>query len=142
MDFQDMPGHLIRRLNQTSTQVFQARMKSEGLDLTSVQFAAMAAICDAPGSDQASIAAAIAYDRATIGGVIDRLEQKGWVVRRTGRKDRRAREVALTEAGHAILKQTRPVVRDLQADILSGLTEEERQTFIQLARKATHLTRS
>ncbi len=137
MDIHDMPGHLIRRLNQASTQVFQARMKAAGFDLTSVQFAALAAIADRPGGDQAGIAAAIAYDRATIGGVLDRLEHKGWITRRIGRTDKRAREVALTEAGAAVLARTRPLVQALQADILANLTADERATFVRLARKAT-----
>jgi MarR family transcriptional regulator, temperature-dependent positive regulator of motility len=33
----DMPGHLIRRLNQVSASVFQDRVKAAGYDLTSVQ---------------------------------------------------------------------------------------------------------
>jgi hypothetical protein len=59
-------GHLIRRLHQQSTQVFQARTQAAGFDLTSVQFAALDAIARQPGIDQASLAAIISFDRATI----------------------------------------------------------------------------
>lgn len=76
-----MPGHVIRRLNQMSTQVFARRMQEAGIDITPVQFAALDAIKSFPGSDQAGIAAKIAYDRATIGGVIERLLDKGYVER-------------------------------------------------------------
>jgi transposase InsO family protein len=48
-----------------------------------------------PGLEQARIAARIAYDKATIGGVIDRLEQKGFIKRSISKSDRRAREVTL-----------------------------------------------
>ena len=44
MDRIKMPGHLIRRLHQQSTQVFQAQMQAAGFDLTSVQFAALDAL--------------------------------------------------------------------------------------------------
>ena len=96
MESLDMAGHLIRRLHQRSTQAFALRTQAAGFDLTSVQFAALDAIQAHPASDQASIAELIAYDRATIGGVIDRLEQKGWVHRVVSAKDRRARELSLT----------------------------------------------
>ncbi|MFA5682853.1 MAG: MarR family transcriptional regulator, partial [Hydrogenophaga sp.] len=65
MDSIDMAGHLIRRLHQQSTQVFVQRTQAAGFDLTSVQFAALDAIHAHPGTDQASVAEMIAYDRAT-----------------------------------------------------------------------------
>lgn len=131
-----MPGHVIRRLNQMSTQVFAARMQEAGVDLTPVQFAALDAIRTHPGLDQASIAARIAYDRATIGGVIERLLQKGYVQRVVSDRDRRARVVTLTDAGEQAYIMILPVVDVLQHDILSGLTQEERRVFLSLANKA------
>lgn len=131
-----MPGHLIRRLHQSATQIFQQRLKAAGFDMTPVQFGAMAAMHDRPGIDQASIAATIAYDRATIGGVIDRLESKGWVVRKTSTRDRRAREVRLSEDGVQVFEAALPHVRDLQPLILQTLSEEEQVAFLTLAKKA------
>lgn len=131
-----MPGHVIRRLNQMSTQVFAARMQEAGVDLTPVQFAALDAIRAHPGLDQASIAARIAYDRATIGGVIERLLQKGYVQRVVSDRDRRARVITLTDAGEQAYIMILPVVDVLQNDILSGLTQEERRVFLSLANKA------
>ncbi len=131
-----MPGHVIRRLNQMSTQVFAARMQEAGVDLTPVQFAALDAIRAHPGLDQASIAARIAYDRATIGGVIERLLQKGYVQRVVSDRDRRARVITLTDAGEQAYITILPVVDVLQHDILSGLTQEERRVFLSLANKA------
>lgn len=136
LEIHNMAGHLIRRLNQISVSVFQDRMKSLGYNLTSVQFAAMNAVRANPGIDQASLAGLIAYDRATIGGVVDRLEAKGYVLRRTGERDRRAREVSLTDLGHQVLADVSPEVRKLQSDILSGLDAAEQAEFLRLAAKA------
>lgn len=136
MSIYGMAGHLIRRLNQISTHVFSARMQEAGIDLTSVQYAALETIRAEPGIDQATVAAKIAYDRATIGGVIDRLEQKNYVKRSVSQRDRRAREVTLSEKGKDILAAAMPVVIDLQNEILEGLTPNERVTFLKLAGKA------
>ena len=130
-----MPGHLIRRLQQHSNHAFYLHAKSAGIDLTSVQFAALDAIRDNPGIDQAGVSALIAYDRPTIGGVIERLEAKGLVARQVSSKDRRAREISLTQKGEAVYGEFLPVVRDLQQDILRGLTDDEQGTFMRLARK-------
>jgi MarR family transcriptional regulator, temperature-dependent positive regulator of motility len=140
MDRLDMAGHLIRRLHQQSTQVFQAQTQAAGFDLTSVQFAALDAIEGEPGVDQARLAEAISFDRATIGGVIDRLEQKGLVRRAVSASDRRARVLQLTPEGHALLSAVRPVVEDLQRDILSALSPQEQDRLLALAKKALRLT--
>lgn len=146
LEIYNMAGHLIRRLNQITSSVFYLRMQDHGLDLTSVQFAALSAINARPGIDHASLAGLIAYDRATITGVIDRLEKKGFVKRYVSERDRRLRELRLTDAGRDVIKTTIPTVRSLQNEILMGLTREERETFLKLAHKAAmaanHLSRA
>ena len=134
-----MAGHLIRRLHQQSTQTFQAGMQAIGVDMTSVQFAALDAIVQQPGIDQATLAATISFDRATIGGVVDRLEAKGWVQRAVSPDDRRARLLQATPAGLAQLAAVRPTVEALQAQILAPLTDAEQASFAALARKALGL---
>lgn len=136
LDIHNMAGHLIRRLHQISTSVFQDRMKARGYDLTSVQFAAMSAIDTRPGLDQAQLAGLIAYDEATIGGVIDPLEKKGYVSRVVNTRDRRARVLTLTKSGEAVLADLIPVVSALQVDVLKGLDAQERTEFLKLANKA------
>jgi len=131
-----MPGHLIRRLHQISTHVFMTRTKEAGFDLTPVQFAALDAIRESPGIDQAGLAEAVAKDRATIGAVADRLEQKGLVSRKVNAQDKRARILALTDEGEALVLALKPLVEQLQADILPGLDETEYQLFVELAAKA------
>lgn len=133
----DMAGHHIRRLNQISTAVFLDRMERESFDITPVQYAALATIEMQPGIDQATLAGAIAHDRATIGGVIDRLERKGLVLRRTNAKDRRAKALGLSAEGKRMLEDLRPIVLALQADILTGLDESEREQFLTLLKKLT-----
>lgn len=139
MDRIDMAGHLIRRLHQQSTQVFQAQTQAAGFDLTSVQFAALDAIAQQPGIDQATLAATISFDRPTIGGVIDRLGRKGLVKRVVSAQDRRARQLHLTPEGVRLLAASRPVVEALQAQILALLSEAERTAFLVLAHKALGL---
>lgn len=139
MDSIKMAGHLIRRLHQQSTQVFQAQTQAAGFDLTSVQFAALDAIAQQPGIDQSSLAATIGFDRATIGGVVDRLEGKGLVQRVVSTEDRRARQLQLTPEGVQLLAAVQPVVQALQADILAPLTRAERTAFMALALKALGL---
>jgi len=135
MSVLDMAGHLIRRLHQQSTQVFVQRTQAAGFDLTPVQYAALEAIYENPGIDQARVAEMIGYDRATIGGVIERLEKKDWIRRLVSEQDRRARELSLTAKGKKIRMALEPIVQDLQKDILKPLSRADRESFIYLARQ-------
>lgn len=130
-----MPGHLIRRLSQQSNQVFQDEMKRIGFDVTSVQFAAMQAIDLHGEMEQSQIALSIHYDKATIGGVIDRLEKRGWVERKANPKDKRAKLVSLIREGRKALEELTPVVNALQDQVVANLSAEERALFIKLAQK-------
>ena len=137
-----LPGHLIRRLHQRSTQVFADRVREAGHDLTPVQFAALDALRHHPGIDQAGLARAAGKDRATIGAVVDRLESKGLLSRSVSPQDKRARVLELTQEGERIIEALIPIVEKFQQEILCGLDANEYRQFIQLAAKATKTDRA
>lgn len=135
MALSDMAGHLIRRLHQQSTSIFAQRTQEIGFDLTPIQFAALDAIYTNHGSDQASIAEMIGYDRATIGGVIDRLVTKSLVRRVVNLQDRRSRELSLTAKGSKVRLALVPIVQNLQKEILKPLNKADQENLIKLMRQ-------
>lgn len=136
-DNNEMPGHLARRFQQIAVAVFLAEIGEAGFDLTPVQYAALAAIRTNPGIDQVTLAGLIAYDRTTITGVVDRLVQKCLLVRHPSSRDRRARELQITEAGKRTLRGITPAVEAAQRTMLRGLTAKEGADLMRLLRKAT-----
>src|SRR5262249_22465823 len=135
-DAHDMPGHLARRFQQIAVAVFLAEVEEAGYDLTPVQYAALAAISTNHGIDQVTLAGLIAYDRTTITGVVDRLVQKGLVARHESSRDRRARELKITDAGRRTLRGITPAVEAAQRVLGGGLTEKEAQKTDRLPPKA------
>ncbi|HEY2863250.1 MAG TPA: MarR family transcriptional regulator [Casimicrobiaceae bacterium] len=133
-----MPGHFIRRLQQVAVKLFAARV---GLDMTPVQFAALAAVAQHPRVDQARLSLLIGYDAATIGGVIHRLESRGWLVRSASRADRRVKLVRITPAGRKVLVRALPAVRSAQQTLMESLDAAECKRFERLCLKilAHHL---
>ena len=132
----DMPGHLARRFQQIAVAVFLAEVEDAGFDLTPVQYAALATIKANPGLDQVTLAGLIAYDRTTITGVIDRLVQKGLADRRASSRDRRARELDITDLGRKTLRTITPAVEAAHRLMLRGLTQKESDELMRLLRKA------
>ena len=135
-DLNDKPGHLARRFQQIAAAVFHAEVEDAGFDLTPVQYAALGSVSTHPGIDQATLAGLIAYDRTTIGGVVDRLVHKGLVAREVSRRDRRARTLQITEAGTRTLRDIEPAVQAAQDAMVRGLTAAEKKELMRLLHKA------
>lgn len=134
--YETMPGHLARRFQQIAVAVFQAQMERIGAEITPVQYAALMAVAASPRIDQARLAAAIGFDRATINGVIDRLDGKGLLSRTTSALDRRVRELTITPSGEDLLARIQPAVHAAQDQMVSGLESDEVSALLALLRKA------
>lgn len=63
--------------------------------------------------------------KVTVGGLIDRLEAAGYVVRQPDAVDRRAKRIVVTEDGRRVLKQMVTVGQSLNLVILAGLSPED-----------------
>src|SRR6202046_5167620 len=81
------PGYLFRRMQQIAVAIFVEECRA--FDLTPVQYAALIAIGPHPGIDAPRLPAVIAFDRSTLGSVIERLEAKQFVVRKPASADKR-----------------------------------------------------
>ena len=130
IDLQATPGHLIRRAQQIAVSIFAEQLSNA--DITPVQFAILNALLGSPGIDQVSLAKRVAFDPATSGSVIGRLEAKGWVVRKADPNDRRRKLLVVTPAGVQALGLVQADVARIQEKILSPLTPQEQRQFVQL----------
>lgn len=132
-DFAQAPGHLVRRTHQIAVALFMSELASE--DVTPVQFALLNAVMDTPGVDQVTLANRVAFDAATSGSVIGRLETKGWVRRESDQLDRRRKLLWLTPAGYDATLQMKRSVDLVQEKILGPLNAEEAQSLLALLTK-------
>ena len=132
-DFEHAPGHLIRRAHQRAVAVFME--ETAAFDVTPVQFAILNALIDDPGEDQVTLAARVAFDAATSGSVIGRLEAKGWVRRQPDAQDRRRKLIWVTPEGERVALSMKRAVARAQTRILSGLDDAERAQLVALLGK-------
>jgi DNA-binding MarR family transcriptional regulator len=108
-------------------------------DITPVQYSALLAVRNQPGIDQTTLMQIVAFDRSTIGEVVERLQTKKLVRRAVSAKDRRARVLFVTPAGEQLLEQIEPFELAVQRLILEPLTRSERTEFMRLVRKLVEL---
>src|SRR4051794_7942429 len=124
------PGYLFRRMQQIAVAIFVEECRA--YDLTPVQYAALVAIRTHPGIDATRLSAVIAFDRSTLGNVIERLESKAWVERKPSRDDKRIKLLTLTNAGEALLRNIMPSVDRAQARMLQPLKPADRKALLAL----------
>ena len=136
-DLYEKPGHLIRRAQQIAFALFMEECASYGL--TPVQFGSLFAIRERPGLDATRLSAVIAFDRSTLGDVLDRLEAKGWISRTPGPNDKRVKVLHLTRAGGALLDAVEPAVERCQQRILEPLAPADRAKFMKLLHQLVKL---
>lgn len=132
-DYQRAPGHLIRRAHQLSVAFFAE--ETAGFDVTPVQFAMLNALMDTPGVDQVTLAARVAFDPATSGSVIGRLESKGLLRREADEGDRRRKLLWVTPEGERTVRSMKRQAARTQARILAPLGGAEREQLLQLLGK-------
>ena len=124
------PGYLFRRMQQIAVSIFMEECKA--FDLTPVQYAALVAIHTHPGIDATRLSAVIAFDRSTLGSVIERLQAKDFVERKPAPEDKRIKLLYLTKPGAAILREIIPAVERAQARMLEPLKPTERKALMGL----------
>ena len=124
------PGYLFRGMQQIAVSIFMEECKS--FDLTPVQYAALIAIHTHPGIDATRLSAVIAFDRSTLGSVIERLQAKDFVERKPAPEDKRIKLLYLTKQGAAILREIIPAVERAQARMLEPLKPTERKALMGL----------
>lgn len=124
------PGYLFRRMQQIAVSIFMEECRA--FDLTPVQYAALIAIHTHPGIDATRLSAVIAFDRSTLGSVIERLQAKDYVERKPAPEDKRIKLLYLTKSGAAILREIIPAVERAQARMLEPLKPADRRTLMGL----------
>ncbi|ABB14829.1 MarR family winged helix-turn-helix transcriptional regulator [Carboxydothermus hydrogenoformans] len=72
---------------------------------------------------------------STLTGIIDRLEQKGLVMRKRDEKDRKAVYLVLTDKGRELVAEHFQEDREFYQALLKNLTYREKQQFLDLLTK-------
>ncbi len=131
---EDQIGHLLRRAHQRATAIFTAEL-GEAFQITPTQYAALVKLHDLGEQSQNQLGRLTAMDRATIQGVIRRLEQRQLIERSGDPGDRRRSSLRLTPTGEALVAAMIPNGIRVSAVTLEPFDEAERRAFLALLRK-------
>jgi len=113
--------HDVARITRTR---FDQRARAHGM--TRAQWVILARLSRQPGLSQNEMAAICEVEPITVGRLIDRLELRGLVERRSDPTDRRIRRLHLLPAAQPILDEIARYREELTEVLLSGLDKQAR----------------
>ena len=99
----------------------------EKAGLSPYHHAILALLDEGVPETQAAIADSLGYDRGTLVGLLDELEEKGLVERKRDPDDRRRHLVRLTSDGKRALTRLRTLAARLEDEFLAPLDTEQRE---------------
>jgi MarR family transcriptional regulator, transcriptional regulator for hemolysin len=123
-------GFLLHDIARLMRKRFDARARAFGL--TRAQWQALAVLRHHQGINQAALADALDLEPITVGRLIDRMEEAGWVERRADAADRRVHRLYISERTGPMMAQLEKLAQTLQEEIVCGLDTTERDQFLDL----------
>ncbi|SES30185.1 DNA-binding transcriptional regulator, MarR family [Vreelandella subterranea] len=92
-------------------------------------------VANNPGVSQTNVAKALGKDRSAMVKLVDNLESKGLITRRTAPLERRAYALYPTDKGQALLDEASDIARQYDQDFFAVLTDSERDELVHILKK-------
>ena len=121
-------GFILNDVARLMRTTFDRRVKSLGL--TRSQWWVLNHLFRNDGVTQSELADILEVKKATLGRLLDRMEQKGWIRREGHSGDRRAKRVFLTEEVEPALKAMRTAAAEVRREALAGLAAGQQEQFV------------
>ena len=104
-------------------------------DITLEQYVVLYNLVDQDGINQKSLSHKVDKDQATLARILDILENRGYVVRRTTEKDRRAFLVFITKEGKNKVKEIARRLGMVHKEIVEGISSDRVDLFVELIKQ-------
>jgi DNA-binding MarR family transcriptional regulator len=89
----------------------------------------------AEGRSQRELADALGLPGSRLVDLVDALESRSWLERRTNAHDRRARELYLTDPGRQVLERIMAIAAAHEGELIRGLEPAEQAALVELLGK-------
>ena len=133
MLFKDSLCFQVGRVSRKMTRITREKLIPYGL--TTAQFFLLTALYEEDSLPISVLAQKVALDRATLTGLLDRLERDGLTERRADPEDRRAIRIHLMAKAEGLREELTELYHDNNGMFLSLLSQEEREAFERVVNK-------
>lgn len=130
---EEQVGHLMRLVNQRITSIFAELFDT--VDLTPLQFAVIIKLQGVNEASQNHLGRLTGMDPNTTRGVVQRLVDRGIVLRRKSETDLRCFELVLSKKGRAMARTIKSLGLQVGREALSPLDRKDRMIFLSLLKR-------
>ena len=121
-------GFLLHDIARLMRKKFDQRARS--LNLSRAQWQLLVHLSRHEGINQSGLAEILEIENITLGRLVDRMEEAGWVERRPDPGDRRARLLYTTEKVAPVMERMRALAEATRNEALAGLAPAQRDALI------------
>jgi DNA-binding MarR family transcriptional regulator len=121
-------GFLLNDVARLMRTTFDRRVKALGF--TRSQWWVLNHLFRNDGVTQSELADILEVEKATLGRLLDRMEQKGWVRREEHAGDRRAKRIFLTDEVEPAIKAMRAAAAEIRREAVAGLAVAQQDQFV------------
>ena len=121
--FEENIGLLIHDVARLLRVLYDRQMASIGL--TRSQWWLLTYLFFKDGINQSELAILMDMEKAPLSRLLDRMEKKGWVIRKNESKDRRTKNIYLSESIKPLISSMRDKAAEYRNESLSILTDKE-----------------
>lgn len=134
---------ILRALRRITRSIaLHSRQLAAYSNITAPQLVCLRAVVENGPLTATAISREIHVSPSTVVGILDRLEDKGWIKRERGREDRRIVFVTATDAGAQLVQDTPSPLQKKLADALNALPALEQATITMSLERIVHLMES
>ena len=134
---------IVHRMGNAFAELLQAHCIARGMSsaVTPSQWVALAWLDEDDGIPIGTLAHYLDIEASVTTGIVQRLEQRGFLERVHDRKDRRIVKIFLTASGRDLVHSLEPVVTAFHEQLFQGISSEDQRAFLaQLQQINSNLT--
>ncbi len=99
--------------------------------ITPEQWTVLRYLGEKDGISQKQLSKKSEKDQGTLARILDNMDRKSWIDRKTDEKDRRSSLVYLKPDGRALIDLLEPEIEHVYQQVFNGVTDDQLESFLQ-----------
>ena len=134
-NFNDSFGFLIVKAGRLIENRLRMNFESENIDITPQQWSVLTYLWNNEGIAQQNLADAFSKDKTSVTRLLNNMERNGFIIRKPGTKDKRNKNIYLTEKSKLLKETSIKIAEETLAETLDGIDYAKLKTSKQVLKE-------
>jgi DNA-binding MarR family transcriptional regulator len=134
-NFNDSLGFIIVKTGRLIENRLRYNFESENISITPQQWSVLTYLWNEDGIAQQKIANVFSKDKASMTRLLNNMEKNGFIIREQAKKDKRSKNIILTELSKELKEKSIKVAQETLAEIIDGVDSRNLKTSKQVLKE-------